>query len=107
MDIITRTEEILLLSVWRLQEEAYGLAIRKHAIRLMEKKLSVSAVYIPLERLKKRGFLTSWESEPTDKRGGRRKRFYKLTPEGLRALQKVKTLHEKAWAELPDLAFSR
>ena len=105
MEILTRKEEVLLLSVWKLRQHAYGLEIRKHASKLFGKNLSVSAVYIPLERLKKRGYLTAWESEPTAKRGGRRKRFYKLTPKGLAALNTVKELHNKAWAELPKLVF--
>ena len=106
MELITRTEEILLLSVWKLQKSAYGLAIRRQASELLDKNISVGAVYIPLERLKKRGYLSSWESEPTDKRGGRRKRFYKLTPEGLAALNAVKQVHEEAWTGLPKLALS-
>ena len=107
MELITRTEEILLLSVWKLQKSAYGLAIRRRASELLDKNISVGAVYIPLERLKKRGYLSSWESEPTDKRGGRRKRFYKLTPEGLAALNAVKQVHEQAWSGLPkpELSF--
>ena len=105
MDLLTRNEELLLLAVWRLQADAYGLAVRRHLSVLLDRDVSVGAVYIPLERLAKRGFLDRWESEPTDKRGGRRKRFYKLTAKGLRALNTVKQLHEQAWAGLPDLAF--
>ncbi|MGB0346506.1 MAG: PadR family transcriptional regulator [Balneolaceae bacterium] len=103
MELISRTEELLLLSVWRLQEDAYGLSIRKYFSELMGKDMSVGAVYVPLERLKKRGLLESWESEPTDKRGGRKKRFYKLSAEGISALSVVKKQHEKAWRGLSDL----
>ncbi len=105
MEIITRTEEILNLSVWKLQKEAYGLAIRRHASELLNREMSVGAVYIPLERLVKKGHLTTWESEPTDVRGGRRKRFYELTPAGLTALHAVRQIHQEAWSGLPRLAF--
>ena len=105
MEIITRAEEILLLSVWKLQKEAYGLAIRRYASDLIGKEMSVGAVYIPLERLVKKGCLSAWESEPTEVRGGRRKRFYKLTPKGLTALNTVKRIHKQAWSGLPKLAF--
>lgn len=104
--MLTRIEELLLLTVWRLQADAYGLSIRRQVSRLLGRKVSVGAVYIPLERLAKRGFLATWESEPTAKRGGRRKRFYKLTPKGLAALNTVKRIHEQAWSGLPELAFS-
>lgn len=104
--MLTRMEELLLLTVWRLQADAYGLAIRRQVSKLLGKKVSVGAVYIPLERLARRGLLATWESEPTAKRGGRRKRFYKLTPKGLAALNAVKRVHEEAWTGLPDLAFN-
>ncbi len=102
--MLTRMEELLLLTVWRLQQDAYGLAIRRQVADLLDKKVSVGAVYIPLERLARKGLLATWESEPTAQRGGRRKRFYKLTPTGLAALNTVKRIHEDAWAGLPNLA---
>lgn len=104
MEIISRMEEVLLLAVWKLQQDAYGLAIRQHVSELLGKEFSVGAVYIPLERLAKRGFLQTRESEPTAIRGGRRKRFYTLTQQGVNALVTVKKIHETAWAELPDIA---
>lgn len=103
MDLLTRMEELLLLSVWKLQDEAYGLEIKKHLSELLNRDLSVGAVYVPLKRLKKRGYLETWDSEPTEKRGGRSKRFFKLTSKGVHALQQVKTVQEKSWADLPGL----
>lgn len=103
MDLITRIEELLLLSVWKLQREAYGLKIRQHLSELLDRKMSVGAVYVPLKRLEKRGYLESWDSEPTDERGGRSKRFFKLTSKGVSALQQVKTVQQKSWTDLPDI----
>ena len=103
--MLTRTEELLLLAVWRLQQDAYGLAIGRQVSDLLGKKDSVGAVYIPLERLARKGLLATWESEPTARRGGRRKRFYKLTPSGLAALNAVRKIHDEAWSGLPGLAF--
>ncbi len=103
--MLTRTEELLLLAVWRLQQDAYGLAIGRQVSDLLGKKVSVGAVYIPLERLARKGLLATWESEPTARRGGRRKRFYKLTPSGLAALNTVRKIHDEAWSGLPGLAF--
>ncbi len=107
MYILSRTEEMLLISVWKLQDEAYGLSIRTHFSELVGKEMSVGATYIPLERLKKQGFLESWESEPTEKRGGRSKRFYRLTAEGINALSRVKSIHDRAWTGLPNLIFNK
>ena len=103
--MLTRTEELLLLAVWRLQQDAYGLAIGRQVSDLLGKKVSVGAVYIPLDRLARKGLLATWESEPTARRGGRRKRFYKLTPSGLAALNAVRKIHDEAWSGLPGLAF--
>ncbi|MTI87448.1 MAG: hypothetical protein FH748_05710 [Balneolaceae bacterium] len=103
MDLLSRIEELILLSVWKLQNEAYGLQIRKHLSDIVGNDLSVGAVYVPLKRLKKRGYLESWDSKPTDERGGRSKRFYKLTKKGVNALQQVKTIQENAWSDLPDV----
>lgn len=105
--LLTRTEELILLSVWRLQKEAYGLSIKKGLADLLGKEPSVGAVYVPLERMVKNGFLTTRESDPTDKRGGRRKRFYELTAKGRSALVAVRTVHEKAWAGISELAVNR
>lgn len=106
MEILSRIEELLLLTVWKLQDDAYGLTIRAHLSELMGQELSVGAVYTPLKRLKKRGYLSSRDSEPTDERGGRSKRFFNLTQKGVRALQHVKSVQENAWSNLPDLGFN-
>ena len=103
--MISRTEELLLLTVWRLQDEAYGMTVLNAFSELVGKDMSVGAIYIPLKRLIKHGYLSYWDGEPTEQRGGRAKRFYKLTEEGVQALQTVKSIHEKAWLNLPDLQF--
>jgi len=106
MTLLTRTEELLLLSVWRLQGEAYGLAVRRQMSELLDRNMSVGAVYIPLERMVRKGFLLSEESSPTDKRGGRRKRFYRLSAKGVDALRNVRAVQEKAWAGFPMAALT-
>jgi len=97
MKLITRTEELLLLSVWRLQKDAYSLTIQEAMSDLLDKSVSIGAVYIPLERLAKQGLLKTREGAPTEKRGGRRKRFYELTAEGQSALSALHKVQTKAW----------
>ena len=103
MNLLTRTEEIILLAVYQLGDKAYGVTIRQHIEKTIAKRFSVGAIYVPLDRLTKRGFLTSTVGEPTPERGGRGKRFYKITPKGILALQETKKLHEAMWAGVPDL----
>lgn len=103
---LTRNEELLLLAVWRLQDKAYGLAIKRDLERLQNKEINIAAVYIPLARLTKRGLLETRESEPTARRGGRRKKYYRLTPQGLNALNAMRAIYEQAWTGLPRLSFN-
>lgn len=100
--ILSRTEETLLLAVWALAPNAYGLAIGGYLRKLTGKRWSVGAIYIPLERLEARGLLAAHEGEPTPQRGGRGKRFFTLTPQGLKALNEARRLHEALWAAVPD-----
>ncbi|UYN89648.1 MAG: PadR family transcriptional regulator [Anaerolineales bacterium] len=102
MKILTRTEETIMLAVRALAPEAYGLALGEHLKRLTGKRWSVGAIYIPLERLEQRGLLAVREGEPTPQRGGRSKRYYSLTPKGLKALNEARQLHEALWAAIPS-----
>lgn len=97
MKILSRTEELLLLTVWRLQDDAYSLSIQEAMSDLLGKPVSIGAVYVPLERLAKRGLLKTREGEPTDQRGGRRKRFYELSAKGQAALAAIDAIQQKAW----------
>jgi len=102
VDILTRTEEAILLAIYQLGDNAYGVTIRQQLEVMIGKGVSVGAVYVPLARLTRRGLLTATVGDPTPERGGRRKRFYRITPAGLLALKKTKRLHDAMWARLPD-----
>ncbi|MDH4196303.1 MAG: PadR family transcriptional regulator [Candidatus Aminicenantes bacterium] len=103
MDFLSRAEEIVLLAVWRLGENAYCVPIRKVVAEVTGKEWSFGALYVPLGRLEKKGLLRSTLSGPTNKRGGRSKRYYKLTPAGARALREVRSLQEALWTGVPDV----
>ena len=95
--LLSRMEEILLLVVWDLRDTAYGVSIRRRVNELTARRLSVGAVYVPLERLVREGLLKTEEGDPTPVRGGRRKRFYRLTPRGARALEQTRRVTERLW----------
>ena len=97
MDILTRTEEIILLAIYRLGDNAYGVTIREEVEALVGKSYSVGAIYVPLERMTKRGLLVTRTGTPTAARGGRAKRFYEITPAGKEALLATKRLHDQLW----------
>ncbi len=102
MRILSRSEELVLLAVWRLHDEAYGVAIRKLIIEQTGKDWSIGAIYVPLDRLVRWGYLRDHQGEPTAERGGRGKRFYRVTKQGLGALRHIKEIHETIWASLGE-----
>jgi DNA-binding PadR family transcriptional regulator len=102
MKLVSRTEEMMLLAVYSLQPGAYGLAIGEYLGKLTRRRWSVGAIYVPLDRLEKQGLLSAYDGDPTPERGGRSKRFYKLTPRGLESLAEVKRLNDALWAQAPE-----
>ena len=103
MKLLSRTEEIVLLAVWRLQDRAYGIPIRDQVSEATRYTWSIGAVYAPLHRLEKKGYVRTYPGEPTAERGGRRKVFYALTPKGKQALLHIKHVHDALWIGLPAL----
>ncbi|MCK5146803.1 PadR family transcriptional regulator [bacterium] len=101
--MLTRPEELILLAIWQLKENAYCVPIREHISRLTGDNWSLGSIYMPLDRLGKRGYLDSYLSEATPQRGGRHKRIYTLTRHGSEALIRVRNLHEAIWAETEDI----
>lgn len=103
MDLLTRIEEVILLAVYRLGDNAYGVTVREAVAVALQKSVSVGAVYVPLDRLTQRGLLATALGEATPERGGRRKRFYRLTPDGVAALTAVRQFNETLWQGVPEL----
>jgi DNA-binding PadR family transcriptional regulator len=85
-DVLGEFEQLVLFAVMRLDDEAYGAAIRRELRERARRDASPGAIFTTLERLEGRGLVTSRYGEATPERGGRRKRFYRLRPEGRRAL---------------------
>jgi len=102
-EVLSRIEEILLLAVWELGEEAYGVPIRGRVEELLDRRLSVGSVYVPLDRMVEAGLLSAEFGEPTAVRGGRRKRYYRVRPKGAAALRETRRLSRRIWAGKPAL----
>jgi PadR family transcriptional regulator PadR len=106
MKLLSRPEELFLLSIWRLQDNAYAVTIRDQVNEITGKIWSFGATFVTLDRLVQKRYLTSYLSEPTQKRGGRSKRMYQLTREGIKALLDIKKLQESMWDDIPRLSLS-
>jgi DNA-binding PadR family transcriptional regulator len=100
---LSRPEEIVLMAVWKLTGEAYGVAIRRLVQEMSGKYWSIGAVYVPLERLEKKGLLASDYSDPSPERGGRRKRFFRITRAGRRELDALFHMNAEIWREYREL----
>ena len=82
-------EQLVLLGVIRLGDGAYGAAIRQEIHARSGRDVSINAVYTTLDRLETKGLLSSSIGEPTAQRGGRRRKFYALTPAGTAAMRQA------------------
>jgi DNA-binding PadR family transcriptional regulator len=85
-DYLGNFEEIVLLAVLRLEEQAYGAKIRQTVAEALKKDVSIGAIYVTLDRLERKGYLKSWQGEATPERGGRAKRYFRIEGVGVRAL---------------------
>jgi len=103
MKILTKPEELLLLSVCVLKKDAYGLKILKFVSEKTGYDWSVGSTYIPLDRLVRLGYLESYLGESTKERGGKRKRFFNVTASGFKALERSKEIQINFWNEIPEL----
>jgi len=97
-------EQFILLAVLRLEDGAYGTAVRQLLSDLISREVSVGSLYTTLERLEKKGLITSWMGAATAERGGRAKRYFRVTAEGNAALRRSKQALEQMWqgVELND-----
>lgn len=99
-------QEIVLLSILILDEDAYGLRIQKEINERLNRSLSRGALHAALSRLTDKGFISSYEGGATSERGGRKKRFYTLTNSGKAALKQAKELREEMWSLIPKISLS-
>ncbi|MFT5142497.1 MAG: PadR family transcriptional regulator PadR [Rhodothermales bacterium] len=106
MTLLTRSEEFVLLAVWRLQGDAYSLALMKQLSKSTGESWSLGSIFTPLERLTKRGLVTSFRTKPTAERGGRPKRIYQLTPLGKRELLHTREVENTMWSGITNLALA-
>jgi PadR family transcriptional regulator PadR len=97
MKLISRIDELILVAIWKLGKNAYGMAVREEIMRATGVNWLLGAIYGPLARLHRQGLVASVKGEPTPERGGRAKVYYELTPAGRTALQKIRDVSVEIW----------
>ena len=99
-------EEVVMLTVGVLYDEAYGVSIKKEIESRLSRKVSVGALQSALKRLEDKGYLKSREGEATEERAGRPKKYFQITAYGKRAMEYTKTTRDELWNAIPKVAWN-
>ena len=99
-DLLGAFEQAVLLAIVRLRDDAYGRAIWKEVQDRLDREVAAGAVHATLGRLADKGLVTSRLGSGTPVRAGRARRFYRLQPKGLRALNDTRSAVEGLWRGL-------
>jgi DNA-binding PadR family transcriptional regulator len=94
-------EELILLTVAVMNGEGYGVSILKDIATRTNRSVQLSAVHVALYRLEEKGLVRSHLGGATKERGGRRKRFFTITPSGISLLQDIRHVREQLWSLMP------
>ncbi len=99
-------EELVLLMVAALHDEAYGVSILENLEEKLSKKVNISAIHVALKRLENKGFVSSRFGGITGDRGGRRKKFYVITAMGKKVLDNQYSLRTSIYQQIPKISFN-
>jgi DNA-binding PadR family transcriptional regulator len=102
MKMLSRADEILLMAILRLEDNAYGVTIIKEVKKSTGRELKIGALWVTLDILSKRGLIEKRIGDPTPQRGGRSKIYYALTPNGLNELERIRDFQKKLWKDIPE-----
>ena len=103
MDLLSRKEELILLTIWKLGDDAYGITIRDELETSIGVKWLFGSIYTPLSKLYDKGLIMKAEGHSSSDRGGRPKVTFRLTPDGIKALAEIRTFNAALWAEIPPI----
>ena len=106
-DSLATLEQLVLSAVVLLGDDAYGMSVHKKAEQLAEKPISLGGVYVTLDRLRAKGYLTTRETEPLPERGGRRKRCYFMSAAGARGLQEAAAAARNMYEAIDEVSWFR
>lgn len=93
-------EELVLLAVGGLGDDAYAVSVQQRIEERTGRAASMGAVYTALDRLEEKGAVTSQLGDVTHERGGRRKRYYRITGAGKEILRELRRARERLWEDV-------
>ena len=100
-------EELVLLLVAAYNQEAYGVMILEKLEERLNKKVNISAIHVALKRMENKGFVESGYGGITNERGGRRKKYYSITANGKKMLDKQYELRTSIYKLIPEISFGQ
>lgn len=103
MHDLTKHEELILLSILKLSDDAYGVSIRRTIQGISGKSINYGSLSNTLYQLVRKKLIESRESDPVSQQGGRRKVLYSLTPSGKEALKRAWEVQQSAWDGVVDI----
>ena len=104
MKSLTKLDEMVLLTILKLKDNAYIVTIKSSLKKNLGRSTSFGALYLALNRLTRDGYLVAWVGDPESVKGGRAKKYYRVTKEGIMVLKEEKSLQRKMWDGFDDLA---
>jgi PadR family transcriptional regulator PadR len=107
MKEISKAEEMVLLTILRLGDEAYGVTIRRQLRKDTGKDYTYGTLYGLLRQMDQKGYIRKTKGEPLPQKGGRGKSYFKLTPIGARALKDAAELHRRIWKDFRQFSLER
>ena len=104
MILLSRAEEIILLAVFKREEDAYGVTIRNQIHVDLERYWSFGVIYRTLKKLVGKGYVKKTAGDPVSERGGRSRYYYRITKKGLAALGEIQSVQFSIWNGIPKIS---
>ncbi|MBM3312382.1 MAG: PadR family transcriptional regulator [Candidatus Aminicenantes bacterium] len=105
--MLSKAEEIVLLAIWRLDGDAYGVTIRRQVKKDSGKVYTYGTLYGLLRQLASKELIEKRLGPPTPEKGGRRKTYFDLTRNGIASLKEAITEHRRVWKDLGEWSFDK
>ena len=107
MLLLSRAEEIILLAVYKLKSNAYGVTIREQVYKDIGRYWPFGVIYKTLKKMKTKGYVMKKASDPISERGGRTRYYYEVTPDGISALEEIQRVHSSVWEGIHGINFEK
>lgn len=107
MKELTKLEELVMMAIWRLKDDAYGVKIKSKVKEIGGREYFYNTLYTTFDQLTRKDYITKHFGEPSAIRGGKRKAYFQVTKEGRAALENAFKRHNRVWAGVNEKSFRK